>query len=154
MSLSYPASKVVHLVPGNGRQFWRYKRSLPSLIDIFFFFFFSSRRRHTRLVSDWSSDVCSSDLYKVATPAYKVHTTGSPVYLKSLVRHYTPTRELRSSSLQLLEIAPARTAIARRAFSQAAPAVWNSLPYDVRTAETFERFKSSIRTHLYRRAFC
>src|SRR5438046_2687897 len=28
----------------------------------FFFFFFSSRRRHTRLVSDWSSDVCSSDL--------------------------------------------------------------------------------------------
>src|SRR5258706_7056738 len=26
------------------------------------FFFFSSRRRHTILVSDWSSDVCSSDL--------------------------------------------------------------------------------------------
>src|SRR5262249_57805058 len=25
-------------------------------------FFLSSRRRHTRLVSDWSSDVCSSDL--------------------------------------------------------------------------------------------
>src|SRR5258706_11127496 len=24
--------------------------------------FFSSRRRHTRLVSEWSSDVCSSDL--------------------------------------------------------------------------------------------
>src|SRR5580698_11361475 len=27
------------------------------------FFFFSSRRRHTRLTCDWSSDVCSSDLY-------------------------------------------------------------------------------------------
>src|ERR1035438_2209748 len=26
------------------------------------FFFFSSRRRHTRCRSDWSSDVCSSDL--------------------------------------------------------------------------------------------
>src|ERR1019366_6420083 len=26
------------------------------------YLFFSSRRRHTRLVSDWSSDVCSSDL--------------------------------------------------------------------------------------------
>src|SRR5262249_57251676 len=25
-------------------------------------FFCASRRRHTRLVSDWSSDVCSSDL--------------------------------------------------------------------------------------------
>src|SRR2546426_5892270 len=32
---------------------------------IFFviFFFFSSRRRHTRLQGDWSSDVCSSDLF-------------------------------------------------------------------------------------------
>src|SRR5205814_5569420 len=25
-------------------------------------FFFSGRRRHTRCLSDWSSDVCSSDL--------------------------------------------------------------------------------------------
>src|SRR5438045_5676789 len=30
--------------------------------SFFFFFFFSSRRRHTRCLSDWSSDVCSSDL--------------------------------------------------------------------------------------------
>src|SRR5207237_5087776 len=26
-------------------------------------FFFSSRRRHTRFKCDWSSDVCSSDLF-------------------------------------------------------------------------------------------
>src|SRR5262245_63534081 len=32
------------------------------LLFILFFFFFSSRRRHTRCLSDWSSDVCSSDL--------------------------------------------------------------------------------------------
>src|SRR5207249_8715575 len=30
------------------------------------FFFFSSRRRHTRSKRDWSSDVCSSDLFTVA----------------------------------------------------------------------------------------
>src|SRR5699024_8128406 len=29
-------------------------------------FFFSSRRRHTRSKRDWSSDVCSSDLFKRA----------------------------------------------------------------------------------------
>src|SRR5471030_3062434 len=29
-----------------------------------FCFFFSSRRRHTRCLSDWSSDVCSSDLLR------------------------------------------------------------------------------------------
>src|SRR5262249_59128648 len=33
------------------------------------FFFFSSRRRHTRLVSDWSSDVCSSDLREPSAQA-------------------------------------------------------------------------------------
>src|SRR5437764_10635505 len=29
------------------------------------FFFFSSRRRHTRYIGDWSSDVCSSDLFGI-----------------------------------------------------------------------------------------
>src|SRR3989339_900060 len=38
-------------------------------------FFCSSRSRHTRLVSDWSSDVCSSDLLQVTnadTPIIKI----------------------------------------------------------------------------------
>src|SRR5437762_1490730 len=34
------------------------------IVFCFYFFFFSSRRRHTRYIGDWSSDVCSSDLYK------------------------------------------------------------------------------------------
>ena len=43
---------------------------------LFCFFFFSSRRRHTRLVSDWSSDVCSSDLDKITALEDKI--TGQP----------------------------------------------------------------------------
>src|SRR5262245_62537384 len=39
----------------------RYLLNASSLCRVFFFFF-SSRRRHTRCLSDWSSDVCSSDL--------------------------------------------------------------------------------------------
>src|SRR5438034_8658598 len=35
-------------------------------VFFFFFFFFSSRRRHTRSLCDWSSDVCSSDLFGVS----------------------------------------------------------------------------------------
>src|SRR2546429_4274143 len=31
-------------------------------------FFFSSRRRHTRCSRDWSSDVCSSDLWRDNDP--------------------------------------------------------------------------------------
>src|SRR5262245_64135252 len=34
----------------------------PSSLRFLSSFFFSSRRRHTRCLSDWSSDVCSSDL--------------------------------------------------------------------------------------------
>src|SRR5256886_13127521 len=33
-----------------------------------FLFFFSSRRRHTRFDCDWSSDVCSSDLFEAVDP--------------------------------------------------------------------------------------
>src|SRR5262245_62720364 len=36
--------------------------NLIVVLVLCFFFFFSSRRRHTRCLSDWSSDVCSSDL--------------------------------------------------------------------------------------------
>src|SRR6185503_20424802 len=35
---------------------------------LLFFFFFSSRRRHTRCSCDWSSDVCSSDLFVMQAP--------------------------------------------------------------------------------------
>src|SRR5260370_5074291 len=40
------------------------------------FFFFSSRRRHTRFKCDWSSDVCSSDLFFF--PTLFMHRVVSP----------------------------------------------------------------------------
>src|SRR5699024_11689396 len=39
-------------------------------------FFFSSRRRHTRSKRDWSSDVCSSDLY-VSAAGKRIERVGS-----------------------------------------------------------------------------
>src|SRR5947199_4514943 len=43
-----------------------------------FSFFFSSRRRHTRCLSDWSSDVCSSDLYACAMHTDNTALAESP----------------------------------------------------------------------------
>src|ERR1039457_1821385 len=45
--------------------------------------FFSSRRRHTRLQGDWSSDVCSSDLFTCmgfypVCPAGDFYVFGAP----------------------------------------------------------------------------
>src|SRR5690242_6143466 len=46
------------------------------------FFFFSSRRRHTRLTCDWSSDVCSSDLFEV--DRFHVLDTTHPRAIRAL----------------------------------------------------------------------
>src|SRR5690606_40429981 len=41
-------------------------------------FFFSSRRRHTRFSRDWSSDVCSSDLFtRRPVRGRRVHSGGT-----------------------------------------------------------------------------
>src|SRR5690606_40409958 len=40
------------------------------------FFFFSSRRRHTRFSRDWSSDVCSSDLFRCRQLHHRHCTAG------------------------------------------------------------------------------
>src|SRR5256886_7672622 len=42
------------------------------------FFFFSSRRRHTRFDCDWSSDVCSSDLWSSSSFASDFQMAVSP----------------------------------------------------------------------------
>src|SRR5688572_30878902 len=42
-----------------------HSRLTCSLTGSLLIFFFSSRRRHTRFDCDWSSDVCSSDLFGV-----------------------------------------------------------------------------------------
>src|SRR5260370_10472500 len=62
----------------NGRRPWEYDTFMPknslyillallpsgtSSVLTIESFFFSSRRRHTRFKCDWSSDVCSSDLW-------------------------------------------------------------------------------------------
>src|SRR5260370_37635920 len=44
----------------------------PVVCPCLFFFFFSSRRRHTRFKCDWSSDVCSSDLYQLQSFRFQV----------------------------------------------------------------------------------
>src|SRR5262245_65102042 len=54
---------------------WRYFNIVCFITDallvlLFVLFFFSSRRRHTRCLSDWSSDVCSSDLEHLAWSSF------------------------------------------------------------------------------------
>src|SRR6266568_8656030 len=50
-----------------------------------FFFCFSSRRRHTRWNCDWSSDVCSSDLFDPRIQAARPHP-GQAASARNLCR--------------------------------------------------------------------
>src|SRR5258707_1864325 len=52
------------------------KRSYNGYERALLCFFFSSRRRHTRYWRDWSSDVCSSDLYGVERDAEALAEIG------------------------------------------------------------------------------
>src|SRR6266446_48635 len=47
-------------------------------------FFFSSRRRHTRLQGDWSSDVCSSDLFLDEQGKRRIFVVHDLLVLKQL----------------------------------------------------------------------
>src|SRR5438093_2680755 len=69
-----------------------------------FFFFFSSRRRHTRLVSDWSSDVCSSDLMttRAARAARNNHPLTKPAHANP---SNAPSKTIKSATPR--EICPA-----------------------------------------------
>src|SRR5256886_7477700 len=55
-------------------------------------FFFSSRRRHTRFDCDWSSDVCSSDLF-VRTE------TVQHIALFDKCKNFTRAREVQAAGL-------------------------------------------------------
>ena len=60
-----------------------------------------------------------------------------------------PSRLLRSSSHNLLHVPFTTTAIGRKAFSFAAPTVWNSIPLSIRQSPSIGSFKRHLKTHLF-----
>src|SRR5471030_3356124 len=53
--------------------------ALPDAVKVGNTFFFSSRSRHTRCLSDWSSDVCSSDLWAATKRSRRPTTTSATI---------------------------------------------------------------------------
>ena len=67
----------------------------------------------------------------------------------SLLNHYQPTRQLRSSSSNLLVQPPSKTKFGSLAFHTAAPSIWNGLPAHVRLSPSFQTFKKMLKTHYF-----
>ena len=71
-------------------------------------------------------------------------------YLSSLLAYYQPTRTLRSSSKQLLQILKLRN-FSENAFSHFGPKIWNSLPVEIKYTKSVKQFKS--KTYLFKQCY-
>ncbi len=78
----------------------------------------------------------------------------APKYTSDLLIPYSPQRALRSNNRLLLTVPRCRCKTkGGRAFSAAAPKLWNSLPENVRLAPSLARFKSVLKSYLFSQAF-
>ena len=88
--------------------------------------------------------------YKILLLTYKALNGMAPRYIADLLQPYTPTRQLRSSSKNLLITSKSnRKFYGDRSFQVAAPMLWNSLPDDIRLIQNFDVFKNKIITLLF-----
>ena len=94
--------------------------------------------------------VASRIQFKIATLTRKILSLGTPSYLSSLLNHYQPTRQLRSSSSNLLVQPLSKTKFGSLSFYAAAPLIWNGLPADVRSSPSFQTFKKMLKTYYFR----
>lgn len=91
--------------------------------------------------------------FKLATITYKTMMSDHPSYLHDQLCHHQSIRSLRSSTAPLLQLPPVKTVFAARAFSAAAPKLWNSLSARTRSANTSATFRSSLKTELFSAAY-
>ena len=96
--------------------------------------------------------VASRIHFKIATLTHKILSTGTPSYLPSLLSHYKPTRQLRSSSSISSYNHPPKLNSTLLHFTQLH--LWSGiacrLPADIRSSPSFQTFKKMLKTHYFR----
>ena len=91
-------------------------------------------------------------IFKVLLLAFKCIHGLAPNYLSDHLNIYKPTRALRSASKFLLCVPRGISTVnyGERAFTAAAPKLWNALPETLRKATSLDTFKSMLKTHLFK----
>ena len=92
--------------------------------------------------------------FKTACIVHKCLYGNAPKYLTELLNPYIPPRDLRSTGQALLcQPKVCTRTYGDRAFSAAAPKLWNSLPDHLRICDKYETFKKKLKTHLFTCSF-
>ena len=87
-------------------------------------------------------------IFKVLLMTFKIINDCAPEYLSDSIETYVPTRSLRSATQGLLVVPKSFTSTyGDRAFSVAAPKLWNNLPANIRTTSALESFKRKLKMH-------
>ncbi|CAH3014752.1 unnamed protein product [Porites evermanni] len=94
-------------------------------------------------------------IFKINLICFKILNNLAPDYLVDLIHVYEPARYLRSSSDKWrLVIKPYNLkTYGFRAFSVIAPILWNDLPVDIRSIDDVNKFKSKLKTFLFKRVY-
>ncbi|KAK2177315.1 hypothetical protein NP493_607g00003 [Ridgeia piscesae] len=108
----------------------------------------------TPLLSElrWLPIVCRVDC-KLLVFTYKAMHNDAPVYLCELVSPYQPTRTLRATNNNMLEVKRTRTKAGDCSFPIAAASLWNNLPTVIKTCDNLTSFKCLLKTHFFRNAY-
>ncbi len=93
-------------------------------------------------------------IYKIILITYKSLTGSAPDYINNMLKPYTPSANLRSSSKGLLTIPSVKLVnYGERSFSYAAPKLWNELPEYIRKSEDLSILKTRLKTYLFKQYY-
>ena len=93
-------------------------------------------------------------IYKIVLITCKSLNGSAPHYINNMLKPYTPSANLRSSSKRLLTIPSVKLVnYGERSFSYAAPKLWNALPEYIRKSETLPIFKTRLKTHIFKQHY-
>jgi hypothetical protein len=87
--------------------------------------------------------------FKIAVITYKLLAQNQPTYLRNLLTFRESNRSSRSAHQNYLYQPRTKTEFGARAFSSAAPKIWNSLPLDLRLSPSIESFRSNLKTYYF-----
>ena len=90
--------------------------------------------------------------YKLCLTVYNALHQSSPAYIRELIipiGQVRPNRQLRSSDTNFIFKPASRKKFGERGFSVAGPDAWNSLPVNVRLAQSASTFKSLLKSTLF-----
>ena len=88
--------------------------------------------------------------YKILLLTFKSLNGLAPTYIMDLISIKEHTRNLRSNAFITLNVQSANTiSYGSRAFSRAAPQLWNRLPAHLKTNKSIEQFKRQLKTYLF-----